>query len=66
MVDKKSTYLALPPRVKRMAGMAAAKTGMGLSEYVADLITRDCKNNGVAALVADDNRDEEANDARDN
>jgi len=66
MNEKKATYLALSPMVRRMAGMAAARAGMGLSEYVTDLVNRDCKNNGVAALVADDNRDEEANDGRDN
>lgn len=52
MTDKKPTYLNLPDDVRRMAGMAAAKMGMGLSEYVAFLITQDCKQNGVADLVA--------------
>ena len=51
MTEKKTTYLVLTPVVKRMAGMAAAKVGMGLSEYVAFLITNDCKLNGVADLV---------------
>ncbi len=52
MTEKKTTYLVLTPVVKRMAGMAAAKMDMGLSEYVAFLITKDCKLNGVADLVA--------------
>ena len=51
-MTNKNVYLNLPDDVRRMAGMAAAKMGMGLSEYVSDLIVKDCKQNGVADLVA--------------
>ena len=53
MNEKTPTYLAIPEDIRRMAGMAAARVGKSLSEYIADLIRKDYHRSGVAALVED-------------
>ena len=55
MTTKKCmTYLALPDKVRRMAGMAAARKGASVSAYVAGLVEADCDKSGIADLLADD------------
>ncbi|GMV27613.1 MAG: hypothetical protein AMXMBFR58_36440 [Phycisphaerae bacterium] len=51
MTTKITTYLTLPEQVRRMAGMAATRAGVTLSEYVLSLIVEDCRRTGVADLV---------------
>lgn len=51
MDTKTPTYLAIPEDVRRMAGMAAARAGQSLSEYIADLIRKDSDETGIATLV---------------
>ncbi len=48
---KDQTFLNLPAATKRMARMAAARRGLTMSQYIADLVTRDCVASGVAGLV---------------
>ena len=47
------TYLALPDAIRRMAGMAAARKGLSVSTYVAELIHDNCERSGIANLLAD-------------
>lgn len=52
MNDPKSlTYLNLTPAAKRLAKMAAARSGISLSEYVEHLIGEDAQRTGLADLV---------------
>ena len=51
-----TTHLLLPDRVRRMAGMAAARQGKSLSEYVAGLIEADAKETGIDALIGENQR----------
>ena len=51
MSDRKPTFVVLPDDVRRMAGMAAARAGLSLSEYVAELIRKDADDTGIARLV---------------
>lgn len=51
------TYLTLPESIRRMAGMASARTGKSLSEYVSELVLIDCRSTGVASLVVTDSDD---------
>ena len=52
MSKTQTTHLLLPERVRRMAGMAAARTGQTLSDYISSLIVADAEATGVATLVS--------------
>jgi len=51
MKPKTQTHLALPDNVRCMAGMAAARDGLTLSDYIANLVVEHCRRIGVADLV---------------
>jgi hypothetical protein len=63
MTKQNLTSLNLPEAVRRLARTAAARRGLSMSQYVADLVERDCRANGVAALVERD-RGEEREEVR--
>jgi len=62
--QKNATYLEFPQAIRRMAKMAAARKGISMSEYVADLVAQDAKETGIANLVKDAHQaeHEEVND----
>ena len=51
MKSTTTTHLLLPERIRRMAGMAAARKGQTLTEYVGDLIVADASATGIDALM---------------
>lgn len=51
MIKDRTTYLRLPPAVRRMARLAAAAADKTLSQYIADLIRTDAERKGIDALV---------------
>ncbi len=51
MIKQPTTYLRLPPDVRRMARLAAAAADMTLSQYVAQLVRQDTDRSGVASIV---------------
>ena len=60
---KNATYLEFPDAIRKMAKMGAARKGLSVSKYVTDLVARDAKKTGIAALVADDALGGEVDDA---
>ena len=62
MTKTNTTHLLLPERVRRMAGMAAARKGQTLSEYVAELIAANAKKTGIDALMNNQQPSESAGD----
>ena len=51
-MDKKAMiYVSLPISTKRMGRMAAARLGIGVSEYVRILVERDCLATGISDLL---------------
>lgn len=53
MRKTQTTHLLLPERVRRMAGMAAARTGQTLSDYISSLIAADGEKTGIGAFIGD-------------
>ena len=51
MIKTPTTYLRLPPDVRRMAKLAAAAADKTLSRYIADLVRTDAERKGISALV---------------
>lgn len=51
--SKNATYLEFPDAIRKMAKMGAARAGVSMSKYVADLVARNAQETGIAALVED-------------
>ena len=51
MPETVKTYLLVPTRIHRMAKMAAARLGVGVSEYFSGLVLEDSVRTGIASFV---------------